>query len=252
MVAFEVYRRHVLDLIRLQAWYVWHLHVQRQVPGESIFGAQLVRFMYEHPGAAEEPAWQALQQAILEDCRRHGVTPDTAQLEDSILTGVRAFVDDDYLLAGPYARYRENLHRATPYYGFTHDVDGTRLVLHFTNTVDPDSPLRHLPELRAGLQRLLTEMQERHPDLTIVYCGSWLNSVSRFTDLFPASWLSSAEDSPPAGHGGWWGQFTDRTGALHQENARYLRQTGNFRFPLRRCTCPLDDLKHHLAALGDA
>lgn len=249
MVAFDIYRQQCCDFIRLQAWYVWHLHIQRGLPGESIFGAQVVRFLYEHPGAAEEPAWQALQQRLLAACRRHGEDPDTGALEESFLQDVRGFVDDRYLAEVLYARYQENYHQATPYYGFTHDVDGARLTLHFTNTVDPDSPLRHLPELRAGLQRLLAEARERHPELTFAYCGSWLNSVPRFTDLFPPAWLQSAEDSPPAGHGGWWGQFTDRTGALHQENAQYLRQTGEFRFPFRRCTCALDDLQRHLAAL---
>ena len=252
MVAFDIYRQQCCDFIRLQGWYLWHLHVRRGLPAERIFGAQMVRFLYEHPGAAEEPDWQALQQHLLDKCRRQGENPDTDPLEASILTQVRAFVSDDYLQAGPYARYQENVHQATPYYGFTHDVDGARLTLHFTNTVDPDSPLRHFPELRAGLQRLLGEARERHPDLTLAYCGSWLNSVPRFTDLFPAAWLANAEDSPPAGHGGWWGQFTDRTGALHEANARYLRQTGEFRFPFRRCTCALDDVQRHLAAFGGA
>ncbi|HJN17655.1 MAG TPA: hypothetical protein QGH10_19275 [Armatimonadota bacterium] len=248
MVAFGVYRQQAVDFIRLQAWYVWHLHVQRGLPGERIFGARVVRFLYEHAGAAEEPAWQALQQHVLSECRRHGENPDTGALEDRLLADVRAFVDDRYLLAGPYARYQENVRQAAPYYGFTHDVDGARLALHFTNTVAPDSPLRHPEELQKGLARLVSLAWKQHPQLTTTYCGSWLNSVSRFTDLFPESWLGSAEDSPPAGHGGWWGQFTDRTGALHRGNARHLRETGEFRFPFRRCTCPQGELVAHLAA----
>ncbi|HCU38544.1 MAG TPA: hypothetical protein DGT21_24935 [Armatimonadetes bacterium] len=93
-------------------------------------------------------------------------------------------------------------------------------------------------------------MRGQHHELAVVYCGTWLNSVPRFTDLFPAAWLASAEASPPAGHGGWWGQFTDRTGALHRDNARYLRQTGSFRYPFLRCTCAIDDLARHLLSDG--
>lgn len=246
MVAYDVYRQQVCDVIRLQAWYVWHLHVQQQAPGESIFGNQLVRFCYEPPGGAAEPAWQALQAAVLAACRHCGGGGDTGALETEILARVRTFVDDDYLAEVLYARYRETVHQASPYAGFTHDVGGEKLTLHFTNTMAPDSPLRRPGQLRAGLQRLLTEARERCPELTVVYCGSWLNSVPRFAELFPSAWLASAETSPPAGHSGWWGQFTDRTGALHLENARYLRQTGNFRFPFLRCTCLLDDLQRHL------
>jgi hypothetical protein len=83
--------------------------------------------------------------------------------------------------------------------------------------------------------------------VSVVYCGTWLNSVSSFSGLFPAVWLAGAETAPPAGHGGWWGQFTDRTGALHRENARHLRQTGRFRYPFLRCECPIEDLGRHLA-----
>jgi hypothetical protein len=246
MVAFDIYRQQVHDFIRLQAWYVWHLHMQRCLPYESIFGNQLVRFGYEPPGGAEQPAWQALQHDLLDQCQSYGLAPQTAALEENILRQVQSFVNDDYLQAGPYARYQENVRQASPYAGFTHDVGGEKLSLHFTNTMDPDSPLRHPAQLRAGLGRLLTEARECCPELSEVYCGSWLNSVPRFAELFPASWLAGAEAPPPAGHGGWWGQFTDRTGALHEENARYLRQTGNFRFPCLRCTCLLDDLQRHL------
>lgn len=246
MVAHDVYRQQCCDFIRLQGWYVWHLHVQLQMPAESVFGNQLVRFLYEHPGAAEEPAWQALQTTVLAECRRHGANADTSGLEERILALVRAFVDDRYVAEALYPAYQENVRQASPYYGFTHDVGGERLSLHFTNTVDPDSPLRHTAELRAGLQSLLAQVRGQHPDLTEAYCGSWLNSVPRFTDLFPAAWLTGAEASPPAGHGGWWGQFTDRTGALHEDNARYLRETGKFRFQFLRCTCLLDDLQSHL------
>lgn len=250
MVPFDVYLRQSCDFIRLQAWYVWHLHVQRGLPHGEIFGNQLVRFLYEPGGTPNEAAWDALQGKVLDECRRHGKDPDTKDLEQRVLTMVRAFVDDRYVTDTIYARYRENVRKATPYFGFTHGIENEQLILHFTNTVGPDSPLRHVPELRRGLARLVAGIRSDHPGVSVVYCGTWLNSVPSFSGLFPPAWLEGAETSPPAGHGGWWGQFTDRTGALHSENTRYLRQTGSFRHPFLRCACSVDDLRRHLVGDG--
>jgi hypothetical protein len=247
MVAYDVFHRQCCDFIRLQAWYVWHLHVQRGVPRESIFGNQLVRFLYEPRGLPNEAAWQAQHDLILDACRRHSAAGDTGELEETILAQVRAFIDDRYLAEVLYARYQADYRKAAPCGGFTHDVGGDRLTLHFTNTFDPDTPFRHLPELRRGLARLLSEARAQQPGLLVAYCGTWLNSVPRFADLFPAAWRANAETAPPAGHSGWWGQFTDRTGALHRENAAYLRQNGTFRFPHLRCACSAADLERHLA-----
>lgn len=136
--------------------------MQHQAPGESIFGNQLVRFLYEPAGASEQAAWQS-HHDLLEQCQSHGRAAQTAAWAENILRQVQAFVSDDYLQVGPYARYQEDVRQASPYAGFTHEVSGERLSLHFTHTMDPDSPLRHPAQLRAGLGRLLPPLDWQFP-----------------------------------------------------------------------------------------
>ena len=248
MVSFEVYLRQCSDFIRLQAWYVWHLHVRCRKPHADIFGNALVRYLYGD--RTDNPAWRELELGILEQCRRHGARAHTRELEDRVLARVRTFVDDTYIADTVYARYRKNHGDASPFCGFTFDVDGERLQLHFTNTFDPDSPFRHPQALHHGLARLLERARTRHPKVSKVVCGTWLNSLPPFLSLFPSAWRTSAETAPPAGHGGWWGQFTDRTGNLHRGNAEHLRRTGSFRHPFLRCSCTLKGLRRYLAASG--
>lgn len=239
MVPFDVYKRHCCDFLRLQTWYVWHLHVHCGTPYGGIFGNALVRFLYDD--ASGDPAWRDLRNEILAECRRHGTTADTCELEDRVLSRVRTFVDDTYIADTIYARYREDHTNATPFGGFTFDVDDERVSLHFTNTFDPDSPFRHTPDLRAGLTRLVGRVRKRHPGVSRVACGTWLNSLPVFASLFPPAWRANAETATPAGHGGWWGQFTDRAGRLHRANAEHLRRTGSFRYPYLRCSCALHE-----------
>ena len=246
MVSFEVYLRQCCDFIRLQTWYVWHLHVRCRKPHADIFGNALVRYLYDD--RTDNAAWRELESGILEECDRQGARADTRGLEDRVLARVRVFVDDTYIADTICARYRKNHTDATPFGGFTHDIDGERLQLHFTNTFDPDSPFRHVPRVRAGLARLLEEVRTHHPGVSRVVCGTWLNSLTPFSGMFPAAWRANAETALPAGHGGWWGQFTDRAGDLHRANAEHLRRTGDFRYPYRRCSCALDELRRHLAA----
>ena len=246
MVPFEVYLPQCCDLIRLQTWYVWYLHVRRRKSHAEIFGNALVRYLYDCDDAAGNRAWRELQFGILEACAQHGTSADTRELEDRVLARVRTVVDDRYIADGSYARYRKNHRNATPFSGFTCDVGDERVQLHFTNTFDPDSPFRHIPELRAGLGQLLEQVGTRHPQVSTVVCGTWLNSLPPFSCLFPAAWRANAQTAPPAGHGGWWGQFTDREGNLHSANSKHLRRTGRFRYPFLRCSCKLDRLRRHL------
>ena len=246
MVSYETFLQQCCGFIRVQAWYVWRLHVRCAAPSEQIFGNALVRFLYQPEDAAGNSAWHALQAGVLEQCRAHGPQAETGPLEDRILGEVRTVVDDAYVADVLYARYRGHYESAAPFHGFTHDISDGQIVLHFTNTFDPDSAFRHPGKLRQGLARLLQEARAHDRGAARETCGTWLNSRPAFSDLFPTTWCASAEASAPAGHGGWWGQFTDRRGELHRANAEHLRRTGDFRYPFLRCSCGVAELWTHL------
>ena len=74
----------------------------------------------------------------------------------------------------------------------------------FLNVYQPKSPLSDMwIPFAAALIRLLQDSQIRRPDVELVRCGSWLNSVLPFQKLFPERWKQSAEPRPevPIYHG---------------------------------------------------
>jgi hypothetical protein len=120
------------------------------------------------------------------------------------------------------------------------------LTLHFRNYFAPDSPFQHVPELVAGLLEILENAQRKRPKVTQVQCASWLNNLEPFQKLFPEEWMTRSSVCSLGGNLGWWGQFIDRTGQLHQRNAALFRETGEFLYPNRHCRCERDHLKTHL------
>lgn len=123
------------------------------------------------------------------------------------------------------------------------------LTLHFRNFFTPDSPFHHTPELVAGLLEILERSHRERPDVDQVQCGSWLNNIEQFQNLFPPEWMMRSNVCPIEGNLGWWGQFIDRTGQLHRRNAAKFRETGEFLYPNRHCRCDRETLKRHLLNL---
>ncbi|MEI8245680.1 MAG: hypothetical protein WCI51_07615 [Lentisphaerota bacterium] len=129
----------------------------------------------------------------------------------------------------------------------TADANGDFLTLHFRNYFYPDSPFKHLDEIKAGLLELIKFTRDTRSDVTMAQCGTWLNSVQAFANLFPAEWIGNATPGNPGGHMGWWGQFMDRTGGLNGKTVSYLKQNGQFMYRHLLSTCSLDELEKHLS-----
>ena len=87
----------------------------------------------------------------------------------------------------------------------------------------------------------------QRPEIDEVHCGSWLNSLAAFLELFPQQWKRSATRSGEAHYTlGHWGQFMDRRGDFHARNGALFRQTGAFPFACMSCESPLEDVLVHL------
>jgi hypothetical protein len=95
--------------------------------------------------------------------------------------------------------------------------------------------------------RLLSDAKAKQPEVETVHCGSWLNALKPFQELFPPEWAASmTAPSELRYHYGWWGQFIDRTGGFNRRNGEKLRATGKFPFPCVGCRCSTASLRAHL------
>jgi len=136
-------------------------------------------------------------------------------------------------------------HEYRPFYAEPNSKD--HLTLHVRNAYQPDSPFHHLPEMAASLREILSRAERERPDVMHVQCATWLNSFPPFAELFPRSWIETAQPGAPGNHSGWWGQFMDRRGGFHAENARRFRETGQFPFQHLLCRCSIAHMRQHVA-----
>ena len=120
-------------------------------------------------------------------------------------------------------------------------------VLHIMNVVTPRSPFDDMARLAATLHALIAELRRVHPQVSELWCNTWLNDHERFRAIFPQKWFDSAAVAPPGNHRNWWGQFAKRDGDFRQKAAQQFREAGGV-FPYRalRCHAGLSDLEAHL------
>jgi len=123
------------------------------------------------------------------------------------------------------------------------------LTLHFWNNMQPDSPFRYLARLEDWLDQAVRAGALERPDVKTVQMVSWLNALPPFYRIFPETWHRNGIRGRPGSHLGWWGQFMDRTGGFHVENAERFKEAGIFPFQDRLCRCKVSGLLSHLGAI---
>ena len=194
-----------------------------------------------HPSNGEAaPEWPVILERLRTVFDRYMDAPSTEQLEAAGL---------DLLL--PYLKKRPAAMpppETRPYECWSYDYGNDQLNIHILNVYQPRSPLSDMwIPFAASLIRLLQDSQVRRPDIELVRCGSWLNSVLPFQRLFPERWKQSAEPRPEVRYTmGHWGQFTDRLGDFHARNGALFRETGEFPFANLQCECPIDEVLAYL------
>lgn len=246
---YALHRQFVCNWIQLQAWYAWHLAIHDRLDIAEILERRI--YLYSFNFKESQGAWQELKSQIIERYRRQGANPDTDALEAWVLEQ-----DLPYIHRNLPKQFQDGWVRpmSTPYFGFSYefrpeyDTNHTAdfLTLHFRNWFTPDSPLNHQDKLLQGLDSLVADSAIERPDVTDVQCATWVNSLPKFARLFPTSWMHHAVQGAPGNHTGWWGQFMDRTGRLHERNAMLLRKTGEFPHPHLKCKCTIAELREHL------
>lgn len=201
----------------------------------------------QHPATgAVVPEWDDLLERLKVVFDAHLHDEDTTALESKSLDILWPFLEEK---TQGRKRFTPSL-EARPYEAWTYDYYEQWINIHIGNTYSPESPLSEKRvQFAAALIRLLEDSQARQPDVTHVSCGSWLNSVPTFLDMFTDEWKQSAKGGRNVrftmGH---WGQFTDRTGDFHARNGAAFRKTGEFPYPSRSCTDRIDAALDHLRA----
>lgn len=247
------YENYTREFTKLSLWYARKRILEGSSDFEDALNARVNIFRNtrfhragKHPSNGDSiPEWDALLEKVREVFDAHIDDPDTTTLEEKALQifwpDIKAVVDAD---GDPQAPRGDR-----PYESWSCDWRGDeRLNIHIFNTYAPESPLTSKKDAFAGaLIRMLEDSKRKRPEVDTVACGSWLNSVPAFADLFPKAWNDSAVGSGEVRHTmGHWGQFTDRRGDFHTLNGQQFRETGEFPYKAIRCHAPIDAVLDHL------
>ena len=239
---------YVKEFTKLSLWFVHKRLCEGDSDLESLVNGRVNIYrntsLYDgkhHPVNGEAaPEWTEILKELRTVFDRYMNAASTEQLETAGLN----------LLLPHLKKHRDALPspETRPYECWSYDYRGDRLNIHILNVYQPRSPLSDMwVPFAASLIRLLQDSQARCSDVEIVSCGSWLNSVPPFQQLFPERWKQSAEPRPEARYTmGHWGQFTDRRGDFHVRNGALFRETGEFPFPNLQCESPIDEVLAHL------
>jgi len=144
----------------------------------------------------------------------------------------------------PLVEYRREASFGCFYY---HVTDGV-LDLHFTNAVMPDAPFKSLAGRARELYELVRHCGKHHPEATHIKSGTWLNDYPPFRSLFPPNWRDIGE---PKSYNslGWWGQFVNHKGDIHEPHAEQFRAKGTFPHPCTFHQCERATLEAFLERL---
>jgi len=250
MTTFESYAR---GFTRLSLWYARKRIIENLSDFDDALNVRVNIFrntrFYDggrHPANGDDfPEWNAAlgRVRVVFDARIHD--HDTTALEEQSLAilwpDIKACIDTQGDLQKPDSE--------RPYECWSFDYRGdNRLNIHIYNVYRPESPLSEKRDaFAAALIHLLEDSRRNRPDVIVVACGSWLNSMGLFAELFPQAWKDSAVVSGEVRYTmGHWGQFADRTGDFHVANGERFRDTGDFPYACLRCSAPIDAVLNHL------
>ena len=248
------YENYAREFTKLSLWYARKRILEGLSDFEDALNVRVnifrnTRFHGEgkHPASGDTiPEWATLLDRVRAVFDSHIKDDDTADLEEK---GLEIFWPD--IKARVDAGGDPQVPRGDrPYESWSCDHRSKRLNIHIFNTYAPESPLTSKKDAFAGaLIRMLEDTKRIRPDIDAVACGSWLNSVPTFADLFPQAWSDSGVESGEVRYTmGHWGQFADRRGDFHTRNGQRFRKTGEFPYEATRCQAPIDAVLDHLYA----
>ena len=250
------HRIYTEGVVRLMVFYVWHLsRVDGQRPVRSLLDTHVdimrktTLFDGRHPSPEglpnsldpPIPEWDELKGRLDAQITSHAGR-ESAALEDTCWRILEPVIEPR-LTELPKIQYTYGCWEYDVLEEYPNVVN-----LHFVNAYQPESPFRsHRGKVAATLRRLVEEAHSEKPELEYVWCFSWLNWHSPFASLFPEAWQTTF--NPTERHfanDGWWGQYMDCRGGLHNGRAERLRSTGSHPYKVGICMCPIREAIEHL------
>ncbi|NOY83203.1 MAG: hypothetical protein GXP31_19590 [Kiritimatiellaeota bacterium] len=258
---YETACEYTRELAKLKLWYAWRLWKHEDVDFETAITKRvgLVRmsvFWGDDPrtGPRDADGWNAVLDKLRELYERHENDSTSARIEAEGLAllwpHLEPMIERDLEVTARWLADAVGCfqYEFRPFYAEPDSED--HLTLHVRNAYQPDSPFRHFPEMVADLLEIVSRARRERPDVSMAQCATWLNSLPPFANLFPPSWVETAQPGIPGNHSGWWGQFMDRRGGFHAANAQRFRRTGRFPFRHLLCRCSIPELRRHLEQLA--
>jgi hypothetical protein len=134
---------------------------------------------------------------------------------------------------------------------YTLHNDNTELALHLVNAYQPASPFDNRDHFLQTMLNAVEHAVELYPGINKVSCGSWLNGLTKFQQLWPESFASSQKVlNRNNGFGpGAWGQYMTTDGGFNFSKGNILRGTGLHPYPLTEAHSSLEDVLIHLKKL---
>ena len=245
-----VYRNYGREFTKLSVWYVRKRILEGESDFENGFNERVNIFRHtslaiggKHPTSGDViPEWNAILGDVEKVFDSHIHDEDTTVLEEKSLALFSP------ILEARVKTFKLGRTEPRPYEAWSCDYYKNYVNIHIHNTYVPESPLSEKRiEFAAALIRLLEDTQNSNPEVDTVSCGSWLNSVPTFQELFPAQWMANAKSGRNVRYTlGHWGQFTTRQGDFHARNGARFRGTGEFPYPSLGCHDRLDAILDHL------
>jgi hypothetical protein len=248
----EIQASYCRGFSKLSIWYARKRILDGQSDFENAFNERVNIFRNtslfkdgKHPvDGVIIPEWVAILGKVEQIFDEHINDADTTDLENKSLAVFWPVLQGK---ASTFKRWKPSLEQR-PYEAWSFDYRKEYLNIHIGNTYAPDSPLSEKRiQFAAALIRMLEDSQRDRPEVVLVACGSWLNSVPTFLDLFTAGWKASGKAGRNVRYTlGHWGQFTDRRGDFHARNGDAFRRTGDFPYPSLSCNDRIDSVLDHL------
>lgn len=252
-VMYAPMREYVLRLMPLMLEHAWQQKEQRSVPAiEALHHCgwigrliTLDNRVLNHERQDEIQGWTELRQFLtesLERCKKAVAVPEMlAQCMQRISPILeKRFVQD--------FRFPE---RQFHCWWYTIHDDNTHLALHLINAYQPGSPFDHLDHFLFTMFQAFRHGIAAYPGISVVSCGSWLNQLHRFQQLWPHSFKHNQKIlNETGGFGpGIWGQYMTNTGGFNDTKADILRTTGKHPYALTEARCSAAELGAHLEKL---
>lgn len=134
------------------------------------------------------------------------------------------------------------------HFWYTTHNNNELLAVHFINANMPNSLFSDMKVVATYLLKTIEDAITHFPEIKIVECGTWVNNVSHFLELWPESYKNNRNNwKYSGGFGpGWWGQYLTARGNFNFKAAQVLRESGKHRNPFSTGFCNIDEELSHL------